>query len=80
MHQWNAVSPKEICSTDDFKPLFQANLVAKSELEDTVFNIISFENVRQSQVVATIEDDTAKIQAKAHRDGQIEVIRLDMYS
>ena len=55
--------------TDEFKPLFQANLVAESELEDTVFNLIAFENMRQAQVVATIEDSTTKIQAKAHRNG-----------
>ena len=64
----------------NYRKLFQANLVAKGELEDTVFNTIIFENVRQAQVVATIEDSPAKTQAKAHRYGQVEAIRFDIYS
>ena len=75
--QWKKIFNQK--RTDEFKSLFQTNLVAKGELEDTVFNTIFFENVRQAQVVATIENGPAKIKAKAHRYGQIEAIRLDMY-
>ena len=76
-------SHKHLSHLDNFKKyrkLFQAYLVAKGELEDTVFNTIIFENVRQAQVVATIEDSPAKTQAEAHRYGQVEAIRFDIYS